>query len=78
MGIPAETKNTSSLENPSTLYTYNKNLKGLFVSYVVKNVGVRNFGVLRNHTLNIYLFRDTRVKAQVIVFYDRKKRGADV
>ena len=72
MGIPAEIKNTSSLENPSTLYTYNKNLKGLFVSYVVKNVGVRNFGVLRNHTLNICL------KAQVIVFYDRKKRGADV
>ena len=79
IGIPAEMKEVKNRKSPSTLYAYNKNIKSLLVSYVVKKKsGVRNVLVLSTMHKNALTTKDERKKPHVITFYDRTKGGVDV
>ena len=78
-GIPNEMKETKSYESPSTLYTYNTDIKSVLVSYVIKTKsGVKNVLVLSSMHRNALTTRDERKKPHVIAFYDRTKGGVDV
>ena len=77
-GIPNEMKETKSYESPSTLYTYNTDIKSVLVSYVIKTKsGVKNVLVLSSMHRNALTTRDERKKPHVITFYDRTKGGVD-
>ena len=79
IGIPAEMKEVKNRKSPSTLYAYNKDIKSLLVSYVVKKKsGVRNVLVLSTMHKNALTTKDERKKPHVINFYDRTKGGVDV
>ena len=78
-GFPKEMKEIKSRESPSTLYTYNTDIKSVLVSYVIKTKpGVKNVLVLSSMHRNALTTRDERKKPHVITFYDRTKGGVDV